>query len=342
MVTGLLVLKVGLHGPYVVERSLVACRVPASAANIGPGFDAISLGLETPSLMLELEYLGGGRGIIVEVEGAYADKVPRPYEETSALKALRAFMRSRGIEGSFRVRIDAGIPIAKGLGSSGAEAVGAVVAADALLGLGLSVEEKILLAASAEPGSHADNVVASLLGGFNIVDISENEVFYLHIKPPRELGIVVVVPEFEKESTEAARSVLDRRPGLSEYSHAVSRSSMISAALALGRLDLALRLIPLDPYVEVARANAGMYGHGYDWPKLEEEKRYLMREYGVALCISGAGPSRLLLYDKTRVGERLNDAVNYIVGRIERFTGGVQSVIYTEPSQTGTVITRTL
>jgi homoserine kinase len=320
----------------------VSCRAPASSANIGPGFDAFSIGLEEPCLDLTLEYLGDGVGVEMVVEGAYASRVPQPYENLAAVRGLKAYLKRSGIEGRFLMKLNAGIPIAKGLGSSGAEAVAAIVAADTMYGSSLSTSEKIALAASAEPGGHADNVVASLLGGFNIVDTEGDEIHYMNIQPPEELGIVVIVPSFEKESTEKARGIFREGPSLREYAHAVSRASIIAAAMALGRLEHALRLIPQDPYVEVVRANSGLYGPGYDWNKLQEEKRYLIRNYGVALCISGAGPSRLLLYDKSRGGEVLEESVNYLADRLEKYAGGVERVIYTQLSRTGVVVTENL
>ncbi len=276
------------------------------------------------------------------VEGDYARHVPKPYENLAAVKGLRAYLQRSGNGGRFLMKLNAGIPIAKGLGSSGAEAVAAIVAADTMYGSRLSTIEKIALASSVEPGGHADNVVASLLGGFNIVDKEGDEIYYMNIQPPEELGIVVVVPSFEKESTEKARGILREGPSLREYAHAISRASMIAAAIALGRLEHALRLIPQDPYIEVVRANSGLYGPGYDWNKLQEEKRYLFGKYGVALCISGAGPSRLLLYDKSRGGEVLEESVNYLADRLEKYAGGVERLIYTQPSRMGVMVTENL
>jgi homoserine kinase len=316
----------------------VSVRVPSSTANLGPGFDAFSMALEEPHLELVVERVEGGEGVVVDVYGPYRHRVPTdPHRNAAAKVLLKLAEKSGGTQG-LRVVIDASIPVAKGLGSSGAEAAGAVVAGERILEMVLNEEERIRIAASAEPGSHADNVIASLLGGFNIIDNSPAGLTYLNIKPPDYIGLVILVPVVEKKSTDEARKILTSPPTLTEYSQALSRSSLISAALALGRMDLLLKLIPFDPFIEKVRANAGLYGPGYRWEHLLEEKKKLLSEYGVALCISGSGPSRLLIYDVRRGVEKIERAVEYLSERIERLAGGLEKVIYTRPTTQGAKI----
>ncbi|GBC71535.1 Homoserine kinase [Candidatus Calditenuaceae archaeon HR02] len=313
----------------------VRCRVPASTANIGPGFDAFSMALEEPHLELTVERVEGGEGVMVDVYGPYSHRVPTDPQRNAAAKALDRLIGISGSGVGLRVVIEASIPVAKGLGSSGAEAAGAVVAGERILEMNLNEGERITIASSAEPGSHADNVVASLLGGFNVIDNSPEGLTYLNIKPPEHIGLVILVPTFEKKSTDEARKILTTSPTLVEYSQALSRASLISAAMALGRMDLLLKLIPLDPFIERARANAGLYGAGYRWEHLLEDKKKLLTEYGVALCISGSGPSRLLVYDVRRGLEEVERAVEYLSERIERLAGGLERIIYTKPTTYG-------
>ncbi|MEM0482045.1 MAG: hypothetical protein QXM16_04055, partial [Nitrososphaerota archaeon] len=212
----------------------VSVRVPSSTANLGPGFDAFSMALEEPHLELTLERVGEKEGIVVDVHGPYRHRVPTDPHLNAAAKVLHRLTEISGPTQGLRVVIDASIPVAKGLGSSGAEAAGAVVAGQRVLEIALTEEERIRIASSAEPGSHADNVIASLLGGFNIVDNSPEGLTYLNIRPPEHIGLVVLVPSFEKKSTDEARKILTKPPSLAEYSQALSRASLISAALALG------------------------------------------------------------------------------------------------------------
>ncbi|MCS7146268.1 MAG: hypothetical protein RMJ28_01895 [Nitrososphaerota archaeon] len=321
----------------MVDR--VSVRVPASSANIGPGFDAFSVALEKPHIHLTAEKLEGEMGVVLEARGPFSRQVPLNPVQNAAARAFQSLVLERGLRCGVKIVIEAGIPVAKGLGASGAEAVGAVVAGEKLLGLSLSEEDRIRIAASAEPGFHADNVIASLLGGFNIIDSSREGLIFLNVKPPENIGLVVLVPKFEKKSTEEARKAITQTPTLSEYVQALSRASLISAALALGKVDLLLRLIPFDPFIERVRANAGLYGPGYSWERLLEEKEKLLREFEVALCISGSGPSRLLIYDSRKGLERVEQAVEYLSDRLERMAGGLETVIYTKPSPGGAEIT---
>lgn len=317
---------------------LVSVRVPASSANLGPGFDAFSLALEEPHLKLTVARLHAEEGVRLTSSGPYGGRVPVDPNLNAAGRVVQRLLEISGIRCGVQISIEAGIPVAKGLGSSGAEAVGAVVAGERLLGLSLNDEERIKIAASVEPGHHADNVIASLLGGFNIIDSSQSDLTYINVRPPEELGLVVLVPNFSKKSTEEARKALTLRPTLSEYVQALSRASLISAALALGKMELILKLIPLDPFVEKVRADAGLYGPGYNWERLLEEKKKLAKDFGVALCISGSGPSRLLLYDVREGTQRVERAVEYLAERLERMAGGLERVIYTRPSALGAVI----
>ncbi|MEM0445122.1 MAG: homoserine kinase [Nitrososphaerota archaeon] len=314
--------------------SAVTVRVPASTANLGPGFDAFSMALEEPHLNVEMEKLKEEGSILVEVRGPYSGRTPKDPSRNSAALAFKRLAEKLGYTGGVRIVIDAAIPVAKGLGSSGAEAVGAVRAGEKLLGASLTDEERIMIASSAEPGGHADNVIASLLGGFNIISKSEDELTYLSLPPPTNLGAVVIVPSFEKLSTAYAREVLTRQPTLSEYSQALSKAALMASAIALGKVDLFVKLAPFDPFIERVRANAGVYGPGYTWDQLLEEKKRLV-DMGVALCISGSGPSRILFYDVRRSDTFIERAVEYLVERIEGRGGGIEKIIFTRPSLQG-------
>lgn len=315
----------------------VTARVPASSANLGPGFDAFSMALEEPHLKITLERLEENI-IVVEAGGAYGGRVPRDTLRNSAALAFRALADRLGYRGGVKITIDAGIPVAKGLGSSGAEAVGAVRAGERLLGGSLTEEECIKISASAEPGRHADNVIASLLGGFNIINSSNDELTYLNFSPPNNLGAVILVPSFEKASTEYARRILTQQPTLFEYSQALAKAALLASSITIGRVDVFLKIAPFDPFIEKVRANAGLYGPQYTWDQLLEEKKKLLREYSVALCISGSGPSRIVFYDTRQGIDTIERAVEYLAERIEKMGGGLEKIIYTRPASWGATL----
>lgn len=271
-------------------------HVPASIANLGPGFDVHSIALRSPEIHLEFTLVPNGSRVL-QVQGAYAKEVTTDPRYHASAKALNALFEQFGRSEGYALKIQVNIPPRKGLGLSGAEAVGAVLCADSAFRLGLTREEVARLAAKAEPQSHMDNVAASALGGFNVITptpLSEH-VKITTIKPPSDLGVVVLVPNIDKPSTEAARELLPQTVSTQKYVMAIGYASRISTAFATGNVVAILETIPWDPLVEPSRADAGFYGKGIDSSFLKEEKELLIERFHVAETICGAGPSRSLV-----------------------------------------------
>jgi homoserine kinase len=240
-------------------------RVPASSANLGPGFDARAAAL---SLYLELEVEETGR---FSVECAD----PRlPADERNL--CVKAFADLHGVEGiAFRIRSQ--IPVAAGLGSSGAAIVAALLAADHMYELALPREELLERAARIE--GHPDNVAASMYGGFVICADPEVSV----IEPPSGLEAVAVVPG-EPVSTDAARAALPAEIPLAEATFNVAHASLL--ALGLARQDLALIARGLQDRIHQPRRE-----HLY---RRSMELLRRARELGaLGATISGAGPTVL-------------------------------------------------
>ncbi|MEN3047601.1 MAG: homoserine kinase [Candidatus Caldarchaeales archaeon] len=319
------------------------CRVPSSSANLGPGYDVLSLALSEPAMVVAVELTDPARGVTVEPTGRYGGMVSRDPERNSAARALARLARRLGVELGARIRIGAGIPVGKGLGSSAAEAVGAVFAACRALGVELPREEVARIAASVEPGGHADNAAASTFGGFNVILHSESGPEFLSFRAPERLGCVVVVPDVEKASTEVARAAVPRTVTISDHVTASSRVAAACASMLSGDLRTFFAAVSIDPIVERARADAGVYGD-YTWEELRGEKKRLLRTYGVALTISGAGPSRLILFDRSAAtgeeGRRtVESAVQEVVASLERRGHRVVEVYWTGPDNRGAVVT---
>lgn len=191
-------------------------RVPASSANLGPGFDAFAAAL---ALHLELE---------VRETGSFAVHtelhVPRERDRNLVVKAFEHLHPADGFE--FTIRSD--IPLSGGLGSSAAAIVAGVLAADHLFEL----DADVLAVASALEG-HPDNVAAAINGGFVVADGTDVHRF----EPPMGLEAVLVVPH-EAVNTERARAVL---PGVVPISDAVfnlAHASLLMAGLATANWDL--------------------------------------------------------------------------------------------------------
>jgi homoserine kinase len=190
-----------------------------------------------------------------------------------------------------------------------------------------------------------DNVAASAFGGFNIVTrtpMNQNAEITT-IAPPEDLGIVLMIPNIHKPSTQAARGFLPSMVSRENYVQSISYASRLSAAFAHNDVDALLDTLPWDGVIEPARAAAGVYGKGVDPKFLHEEKRLLLKEFHVAETISGAGPARALWYSisEDQEGRRnggeglIKPAVELVTSRFERLGHTVRETLITRPSAKG-------
>ncbi len=323
-------------------------RVPASSANLGPGFDVHSIALLEPTIEVHLSQAEHGTHEI-KIDGAYRNEITGNLDSNAASKALAALSEELGKPEGYAMQIEANIPPKKGLGLSGAEAVGAVFCANRLFKLGLSDQAILRLAARAEPSEHMDNVAASMLGGFNIVTrLNRDERPIINIRPPRDLGVAIIVPDIRKPSTESARQLVPARISMEAHVKSLGRASRISTAFARGDVGAILDTLPWDNVVEPARAQGGAYGEGVSAQFLEEEKKLLADRFHLAETISGAGPSRALWYSikmetrARRKGENgvIEPAIALVSDRLESLGHKVEKTFITRPSPIGARIIR--
>jgi len=243
--------------------------VPASSANLGPGFDCMAAAL---SLHLELE---------VTETGEFAVESSLPVAKGRENLCVRAFERLHESDG-FTFKIRSEIPLAGGLGSSGAAIVAGLMAADHLFEL----DADLLAEATALEG-HPDNVAAALHGGFVVCADGQATRF----DPPTGLEALAVVPE-EAVRTNAARAALPAEVPLAEAVFNVAHGALLTLGLATGDWDLVARGLQ-DRLHE--RRRGGLFPRS-----LELAAR--ARELGaLGATISGAGPTVLVwcFYEQT-------------------------------------------
>ena len=251
------------------RRRLV--RVPASSANLGPGYDVLAAAL---AMHLELEVEETGT-FSVEAEG-----LDVPTDRSNL--CVRAFEWLRPAE-EIAFRISSDIPLAAGMGSSAAAIVAGLMAADHLYELAL--ESSDLLSHAAEIEGHADNVAAAIHGGFVVCSRADGAVTATRLDPPEGVEAVVVIPS-EQVPTERAREAV---PGQVAMDDAVANVAAASElVLGIERSDLGLIGRGLaDRLHQPHRAHL--------YPRSMEIVEAAAIELGaLGATISGAGPTVLV------------------------------------------------
>jgi homoserine kinase len=251
------------------RRRLV--RVPASSANLGPGYDAMAAAV---SLHLDLE---------VEEVGEYSFEpggldVPTG-RENLIVRAFESLHSADGI--AFRLRSE--IPLARGLGSSAAAIVAGLTAADHLFELALSKQE--LLARANEIEGHPDNVAAAIFGGFVVCGADrDGKPLAARFDPPDGLEGIVVIPP-EEVSTERARAAIPAELPLADAVANVSAAALLVLGLRSADLDLVARGLGDSIHQERRR---GLYPRSME---IVDSARELG---ALGATISGAGPTVLV------------------------------------------------
>ncbi len=258
----------------MTDRS-VTVQVPATTANLGPGYDCLGLAL---ALHNEVT-LTLADALSVEIEGEGADSLARDASHLS-LVATAAACAAAGRElPPLALRQVNRIPLARGLGSSSAAIVGGIVASDELLGLGLSTRQMLDVATAVE--GHPDNVAPALLGGLTVSCTTDDEVLVERLEVAPGLSCVVAVPDFEVSTHEARRALPDIVPHADAVFN-LCRAGLVVAALVSGdfaRLGEAMRDRLHQPYR--ARLVPGM----------DEAIAAALAAGAHGACLSGSGPT---------------------------------------------------
>ncbi len=258
----------------------VRVYVPATTANLGPGFDALGLAL---NLWNETEFLATQEGgVRLTIEGEGSEILPRDENNAIAQAALQLYQLAGVPCEGLTIHCINRVPLGSGLGSSSAAMVAGLLGANALLGFPFSSNDVLRLAIENE--GHPDNVAPAMLGGLVASIIYENEVISLRLPASARRAtfrITIVLPDFDFP-TQKARAILPKQIDRKDAIYNISRAVLVTEALRTGDLDLlgksmtdALHQpyrIPLIPGAQAAMEAARRSGAS-------------------AVALSGAGPS---------------------------------------------------
>ncbi len=281
----------------------VRVRVPATTANLGPGFDTLGMAL---ALYNYFELETAPQGCHVEAVGTSAERIPVG-EDNLVVRAARAVWERAGLPPTgWRVRLEASIPFGSGLGSSASAIVGGAVAANALAGGPLSAAELLLVAAELE--GHADNVTPALLGGFTVVAQGcaadrdgHGDIRWVRL-PVRGLEAVLAIPAIQLP-THQSRRLLPQQVSMQDAVFNVSRACLLVGALTTGDLH-ALAGALEDRLHQPYRASAV--------PGFVQVVHAARAAGAVGAVLSGAGPAVLALAPEggpvAEIGEAMANA----------------------------------
>ncbi|WP_099222552.1 homoserine kinase [Listeria costaricensis] len=265
-------------------------RVPATTANLGPGFDSCGLAL---TLYLVLDVLEETDEWVIEHElGA---GIPRDASNVIIETALRLAPDLT----PHRLKMTCDIPPARGLGSSSAAVVAGIELADQLAGLQLPKQEKVQFAAAIE--GHPDNVAPAVLGNLVVGAKLDDADFYVrHLFP--EAAILVFIPQAELLTSDSRAALPNQLP----YKEAVQASAIANvmiAAVLQNDLKLAGQMMERDRWHESYRSHLV--------PHLNEIRERTRNLGAYAACLSGAGPTVLIFTPHEKAAEIMAELQHY-------------------------------
>ncbi len=283
----------------------VSVKVPATTANIGPGFDCLGMALPIYNTITIEETVLPGTGVEINViadsdviDQLSLDHIPSD-ENSIVYKAVELLYNSIGQTPSeLRINIHSNIPVARGLGSSSSVIVGALIAANELLGR--PADEVALLSIACEIEGHPDNITPAIVGGLVISSQEEDgSVAYRKLKWPDKWAVTVCVPDFEL-STDIARSVLPAEVPMKDAVYNAQRLAMFVEAVHTEDSEL-MKLALHDKLHQPYRMKLV--------PGLDKIIANLRHFDNVLGCVlSGAGSSILVISEKNDL-EKIRNVV---------------------------------
>ncbi|KEI06789.1 homoserine kinase [Clostridium botulinum] len=261
---------------------MLKVKIPATTANLGPGFDSFGMALDIYNEICieEIEY-----GFEILQEGKVSEI---PLEDNLIYTSFVSILKKYNYKyKGFKIDLTkCNIPISRGLGSSAACIVGGISAANKVMGNIMSVDDIIKEGVRIE--GHPDNIVPAVVGGMTISIMDKDNIIYSNVTVPQNLMVFVMIPDF-KLSTEDARNVLPKNYTRKDCVFNISRAAMLVNIMNNGELDK-LRICVQDKIHQEYRKSL-INGMNNIFVKA--------KEYGsLGEFISGSGSTLIAIIDK--------------------------------------------
>jgi len=247
--------------------------VPATSANLGPGFDTLGLAISLhnqvtirPSKFHSVSLRGeGSNNPVLKDNNMFIAIFNDFYHNLSRKKR------------HFRFEFTNEVPLSRGLGSSSAVIVSAIASAYAIEGIKLDKQKLLNLALAYE--NHPDNITPAVMGGFNVATVQDNEVKFIRKTLPKSLKAIVVIPN-RPISTQLARKALPFKYSKEDTIFNISHSSLLTAAFMTENWDM-LRTASLDKVHQKYRMK--------QMPELFDVQKTALKHGALMSTLSGSG-----------------------------------------------------
>lgn len=290
----------------------VSVKVPATSANLGPGFDCLGIALPIYNTITIDETVLPGTGVEINIlsqdenfDDLIIDHIPTD-ENSIVYKAVELLYNSIGQTPSeLKINIQTQIPVTRGLGSSAAVIVGALIAANHLLGE--PADESAILSIATEIEGHPDNVTPAVVGGLVLSSIEDDgSILYRKFDWPEDWAITVCIPDVEL-ATEISRSVLPENVPLQDAIFNTKRMGMLIQAIHT-KDDNLMKAALTDKLHQPYRAKLV--------PWLDDINQAIKHDDDIFGCVlSGAG-SAVLVVSKQNATDRVRSKIDEVMNNL--------------------------
>jgi len=247
--------------------------VPATSANLGPGFDTLGLAL---NLRNEIE-ITNSSNLKIEIYGENSDYLKTLKTNMFVSIFNDFYVKLTGYKARYKFVFNNKIPLSRGLGSSSAVITAAISAAYEMAGVPIKKDKIINAALNYEP--HPDNITPAVIGGFCVAKLKKNRVYFLKKFIPNTVKAIVLIPNKPISTNHSRTSLLDEYP-LKDIVTNISSSSMITAAFFSEKFEL-LRNVVEDKIHQENRMKMV--------PELFKVREIALREGALMSTLSGSG-----------------------------------------------------
>ncbi len=263
---------------------MIKIRVPATSANMGPGFDSLGVALELYNYITVEEIESG---LEIEILDESANFLPKD-ERNLVYRCIKDVFDKVGYQPKgLRLTLENNIPVTRGLGSSSAVIVGGLYAGNLLAGNPLSKEELLSMAIKLE--GHADNVTPAITGGFTVTVMQRDKHHYVCHQLKDDLRFAALIPDFPL-ATKKSRSILPRMVSHRDAAYNAGHSALLASSLISG------------DYSNI-RAAIGDRLHQYYRktliPSMDEIFNMCYWHGALGVYLSGAGPTLIAIIRDT-------------------------------------------